>query len=29
VAVVPGDHSLRSGLAELRAAVGAWLEEVV
>jgi uncharacterized protein len=29
VAVVPGDHSLRSGLAELRAAVGAWLEDVV
>jgi predicted alpha/beta-hydrolase family hydrolase len=29
VAVVPGDHSLRSGLAELRDAVGAWLEEVV
>jgi uncharacterized protein len=29
VAVVPGDHALRAGLAELRAAVGAWLEEVV
>jgi len=29
VAVVPGDHALRSGLLELRAAVGAWLEEVV
>jgi len=29
VAVVPGDHALRSGLPELRAAVGAWLEEVV
>jgi len=29
VAAVPGDHSLRAGLAELRAAVGAWLEEVV
>jgi len=24
-----GDHALRSGLLELRAAVGAWLEEVV
>ena len=29
VAVVPGDHALRSGLAELRAAVEAWLGEVV
>jgi uncharacterized protein len=29
VVVVPGDHALRSGLGELRAAVGAWLEEVV
>ncbi|HEX5582730.1 alpha/beta family hydrolase [Gaiella sp.] len=29
VVVVPGDHALRSGLAELREAVGAWLEEVV
>jgi len=29
VVVVPGDHALRSGLAELRAAVRAWLEEVV
>ena len=29
VAVVPGDHALRSGLPELRAVVGAWLEEVV
>ena len=29
VAVVPGDHSLRSGAAELRAAVAAWLEDVV
>jgi predicted alpha/beta-hydrolase family hydrolase len=26
---VPGDHSLRRGLAELRAAVADWLEEVV
>ena len=29
VVVVPGDHALRSGLGELRAAVGAWLGEVV
>jgi uncharacterized protein len=29
VVVVPGDHALRSGLDELRAAVGAWLGEVV
>jgi uncharacterized protein len=29
VVVVPGDHALRSGLAELRAAVGDWLETVV
>ena len=29
VAVVPGDHALRSGLAELRAAVRDWLGEVV
>ena len=29
VAVVPGDHALRSGLAELRAAVEAWLGDVV
>lgn len=29
VVVVPGDHALRSGLGELRAAVGTWLEEVV
>ena len=29
VVVVPGDHALRSGLGELRAAVGAWLEELV
>jgi hypothetical protein len=29
VVVVPGDHALRSGLAELRAAVAAWLDEVV
>jgi predicted alpha/beta-hydrolase family hydrolase len=29
VVVVPGDHALRSGLAELRGAVRAWLEEVV
>ena len=29
VVVVPGDHALQSGLAELRAAVGAWLEELV
>ncbi len=29
VAQVPGDHSLRSGLAEARSAVRAWLREVV
>jgi hypothetical protein len=29
VAVVPGDHALRSGPSELRAAVRAWLAEVV
>jgi predicted alpha/beta-hydrolase family hydrolase len=29
VATVPGDHALRSGLAELRSAVRAWLAEVV
>src|SRR5262245_676487 len=29
VVVVPGDHALRSGLTELRAAVRDWLEEVV
>jgi predicted alpha/beta-hydrolase family hydrolase len=29
VAVVTGDHSLRSGLAEVRAAVSSWLEKVV
>ena len=29
VVVAPGDHALRSGLGELRAAVGTWLEEVV
>jgi predicted alpha/beta-hydrolase family hydrolase len=29
VVVVPGDHALRSGLGELRAAVGAWLDQVV
>ena len=29
VAVVPGDHALRSGLAQLRAAVEAWLGDVV
>ena len=29
VAVVPGDHSLRSGIAALRAALGEWLGEVV
>ena len=29
VVVVLGDHALRSGLGELRAAVGAWLGEVV
>lgn len=29
VVEIPGDHALRSGLAELRAAVRAWLEEVV
>ncbi len=29
VAVVQGDHALRSGHGELRAAVGDWLEEVV
>lgn len=29
VVQVPGDHSLRSGLADVRAAVRAWLREVV
>jgi predicted alpha/beta-hydrolase family hydrolase len=29
VVAVPGDHALRSGLAELRAAVQAWVAEVV
>jgi len=29
VVVVQGDHALRSGLPELRTAVGGWLEEVV
>ncbi|HEY1318278.1 MAG TPA: alpha/beta family hydrolase [Gaiella sp.] len=29
VVVVPGDHALRSGNGELRAAVKAWLEDVV
>jgi len=29
VAVVPGDHSLRSGIAGLRTALGEWLGEVV
>ena len=29
VAVVPGDHALRSGLAELREAVEAWLGDVL
>ena len=29
VVVVPGDHALRSGHAELRVAVGDWLAEVV
>jgi hypothetical protein len=29
VVIVPGDHALRSGAGELRAAVGAWLANVV
>ena len=29
VAVTPGDHSLRQGVAEVRAAVGDWLDGVV